>query len=275
MNNDISILQKNAIELLQQLIAIPSFSKEEDKTAALIENFLLNKNTGIASFLEWWNTRSRKASLVVPDSSDAVKVMTIHASKGLEFPVVIVPYCNWAVYQAGDSWVNIDNDKVQLPVSIVSLSKKAAESGFEKELEAEQGEQALDNLNLLYVAFTRAVEQLHILANHSAGSRQKGVHHWLEEFVKEKSDTAAIYESGSLAIKQSKHSKETDKLFPLQPLTFETPNHLVQIKSTYLRRKLIKPEAVQQGLLVHWLLAGIYQITDVEGMLERGLRLRY
>jgi acetylornithine deacetylase len=51
MNNDISILQKNAIELLQQLIAIPSFSKEEDKTAALIENFLLNKNIPAKKYL--------------------------------------------------------------------------------------------------------------------------------------------------------------------------------------------------------------------------------
>lgn len=51
MNNDISILQKNAIELLQQLIVIPSFSKEEDKTAALIENFLLNKNIPAKKYL--------------------------------------------------------------------------------------------------------------------------------------------------------------------------------------------------------------------------------
>ena len=51
MNNNISILQKNAIALLQQLIATPSFSKEEEKTAALIENFLLNKNIPAKKYL--------------------------------------------------------------------------------------------------------------------------------------------------------------------------------------------------------------------------------
>ena len=51
MNNNISILQKNAIALLQQLIATPSFSKEEEKTAALIENFLLSKNIPAKKYL--------------------------------------------------------------------------------------------------------------------------------------------------------------------------------------------------------------------------------
>ncbi|HMX78036.1 MAG TPA: acetylornithine deacetylase, partial [Chitinophagaceae bacterium] len=78
MNNDISILQKNAIELLQQLIAIPSFSKEEDKTAALIENFLLNKNIPAKKYLNnvWAVTQyfdESKPTILLNSHHDTVK----------------------------------------------------------------------------------------------------------------------------------------------------------------------------------------------------------
>src|SRR5207342_669966 len=51
-----------------------------------VNEFLVIHSPGISGFLEWWENRKKKASLIIPPSTDAVKIMTIHGSKGLEFP---------------------------------------------------------------------------------------------------------------------------------------------------------------------------------------------
>src|SRR5690606_26196328 len=88
-----------------------------------ISEFLTLKNSNISSFFDWWESRGERASMIIPENTNAVKIMTIHASKGLEFPVVIVPYCNWKYFRENEDWVSIKNEKVKLPATVVKLSK--------------------------------------------------------------------------------------------------------------------------------------------------------
>lgn len=235
-----------------------------------VNEYLVHKNSNISSFFDWWRSRSSRASMIIPENTNAVKIMTIHASKGLEFPVVIVPYCNWAIYRAGDSWVHVKNEKVKLPVSVVSLSKKASDSGFEEELEAEQQDQMLDNLNLLYVAFTRAVERLHIITKSAYSSKQAAVNDWIEKFmqVNYSEKTEGEYVIGNLLKKQSTHKSSELTGFKLQALDFTTAPDVIRIKAAYLNNNESSEEAKKTGLLIHWLLSKIKTQEDSDKALE-------
>ena len=125
------------------------------------------KGTDIGEFLVFWELQKDKLSIVAPESSNAVQIMTIHKSKGLEFPVVIFP-CDMDIYKQikPKSWLN------ELPESyngfnelLVDYSKSLAivsKRGLEI-YEQQRAELELDNFNLLYVTLTRAIEQLHII----------------------------------------------------------------------------------------------------------------
>ena len=238
-----------------------------------VNEFLVVKNSNISTFFDWWRTRSNRASMIIPENTNAVKIMTIHACKGLEFPVVIVPYCNWSVYQASDSWVNVNNEKVQLPVTVISLSKKVSDSGFEKELETEQQDQVLDNLNLLYVAFTRAVERLQVISTSSFTNKLASVSDWIGDFVSSQHVPTHenFYEIGNASKKQSEHSVNSLPNFDLEPLNFSTNRNTIEIKASYLNNNEHTEEAKQQGILVHWLLSKIKTRDDLETALNSAL----
>ncbi|PQJ68516.1 UvrD-helicase domain-containing protein [Polaribacter butkevichii] len=131
--------------------------------------------TDVGTFLEFWELKKERLSIVAPESAGAVQIMTIHKSKGLEFPVVIFP-CDVDIYRQikPKSWLN------QLPESyegfdelLVDYSKSlsiVSERGLEI-YDKQREELELDNFNLLYVTLTRAVEQLHIITDKKISSK--------------------------------------------------------------------------------------------------------
>src|SRR5690606_3115828 len=136
------------------------------------------------------------------------------------FPVVIVPYCNWKYFREDEDWVSIKNEKVKLPATVVKLSKNVStNAGFEQEFEKEQQEQILDNLNLLYVVFTRAVNRLHIISTKSASNNQKGIDVWIEENVSKfcKQENESFYTLGNPLPKTVSHDKQFSS-YELEPL---------------------------------------------------------
>ena len=157
------------------------------------------KSNHLGDFLIHWENVKHKLSITVPAGTDALRITTIHKSKGLEYPVVILPYADWSVTpRANDPlWIDLaDADYEDLVMSDdAGISKKLLTSivSYVKALEGTVvGEQyyehrmrtVVENLNLLYVAFTRPVQALYILAkkdkNWSSGS---SVNHWLHDYL--------------------------------------------------------------------------------------------
>lgn len=119
----------------------------------------------VGRFLQWWEENKEKQSIVVPDGTDAVQVMTVHKSKGLDFPVVMIPF-NWDDHKSGSNiWVDATNQSDgQLKAALIRTNKELDYSHFATDNQKEKHLTLLDSLNKLYVATTRPQERLYIFA---------------------------------------------------------------------------------------------------------------
>ncbi len=165
------------------------------------------------SFFAWWENRSRNASVVVTEGTDAVRVMTIHKSKGLEFPVVILPYLNWAASREKPMWIEPnDLDFPNLPAALVHSSKLLQESTVAPQYEIEKSKRILDQMNVLYVACTRAVNQLYILSERIVDKKTPdplNVAEWLNNVYSQELASSNTIQLGTQELPQ-----RVDKILP-------------------------------------------------------------
>jgi hypothetical protein len=132
----------------------------------LCNNLILKENFSIVQLLDYFQEKASKLS-VENAPKNAIQILTVHKSKGLEFPVVIVPFTNWSSKNNLDipyTWVeNVNLKNRNIDLYIGEMSKRSL-SHLDKKLiyDMEEKEVLLDTLNLYYVAFTRAIDQLYI-----------------------------------------------------------------------------------------------------------------
>ncbi|MCX6351104.1 MAG: UvrD-helicase domain-containing protein [Bacteroidetes bacterium] len=152
--------------LLCKLMQIAGLDQNPDaylcRFREIVFDYVKNENHGLSAFLNWW--KEGKFSVVMPEAANAIRVMTIHKSKGLEFPVVIMPFVDWDFSSKVQdiAWVSTDKEPyTQFGKLPVYLTAKLAETYFADWYTHEQSLIGIDNLNLLYVAFTRAKDKLY------------------------------------------------------------------------------------------------------------------
>ena len=154
-------------EKIEQIIR--SFSLQ-DSTDAYVQFFLDEvlarqiKELSIQEFLDFWEQKKESLSIVTSENPNAVKIMTIHKSKGLEFPIVIFP-CDLNIYKDINPKVWLENNNDDFPNMLVPLNKEIQHINAQGQEIYDQWRAALelDNFNLLYVALTRAAEKLYII----------------------------------------------------------------------------------------------------------------
>ncbi|MBW3545552.1 MAG: UvrD-helicase domain-containing protein, partial [Bacteroidetes bacterium] len=120
----------------------------------------------IDTFLGWWEETGYKRTVQVSDSLDAIRIYTVHTSKGLQFRVVLMPYCQWELNHKPNAnnfiWASSSMPPLQeLEALPVRYSSRLEGTVFRQQYFRELIQAYLDNLNLLYVAFTRAEEALY------------------------------------------------------------------------------------------------------------------
>lgn len=225
-------------ERLYELFKLDRFSEQNAYVCAFFDqlsNYLKRHIGGIDDFLDNWDEELCSKS-IHSDSVDGIRLLTVHKSKGLEFDNVIIPYCDWKLETMMDIlWVEPTTDPYkELPVVPVNLNaNKLKESIYATDYLAEHIKNIIDNVNILYVAFTRASRNLFIFGKNDkpdfpsqliksvmddmlitkSGSEKK-------EKVKlepeEEEDGIVTYSYGTLSMKKEKKEEKT-----AQPNIFE------------------------------------------------------
>jgi ATP-dependent exoDNAse (exonuclease V) beta subunit len=140
-----------------------------------ILEFSTRNDEGISEFLKYWDEKGHKESVVVPDDTEALKVMTIHKAKGLQFPVVIYPFAKGKSKIGSDElWVDVDEEELpELKTALVKTSAKLEETVHADLRKKELEKSFLDALNVLYVAMTRPSKRMFVLMHNKLNAKDE------------------------------------------------------------------------------------------------------
>jgi ATP-dependent exoDNAse (exonuclease V) beta subunit len=242
-------------------------------------DYTQRKSQKSISFLAYWEEKKEKLNIVSSDDLQAVRIMTIHKSKGLEFPVVIFPYNLDLYYEREPKAWYTDlqeekfNDFDSILIDSSSGIKKTGASGINI-FEEQRKEKELDSFNLLYVCLTRAVEQLYIISELKKSNDSIGTSAQLfVDFLSQErrwEENLSRYEFGNkkrnATKKDSSETAEIQKEF----ISSSWSDHQIHIvANSELLWDTERAEAIGYGNLIHEMMARIEQENDVEPVLEQ------
>ncbi len=244
-------------------------------------NYSQKHHSSLSGFLKFWETKNDKLSIISPEGQDAVKIMTIHKSKGLEFPVVIFPYAELEIYREKEAktWFKINEEEFNgFNEVYINLNKDLE---FVNELGSDiynhrQSKLELDNINLLYVVLTRPVEQLYIIGkkdiNSSEQENQKTYSGLFINYLKAANlwgDSQTHYIFGNPKKQSKTEEKIKHTITQEEFISTSASSHNLNIitNSGYLWDTNQK-EAIEKGNLVHNIMSKIKTERDIEFVLR-------
>ncbi|MCA1756414.1 MAG: UvrD-helicase domain-containing protein [Bacteroidales bacterium] len=160
-----SVLHLSLFELIERIILFFSLGSSDASIPYIttLQDYILELSgkeaADIPLFLDWWDSEGYRKAVSSPDQEGAISLMTIHKAKGLEFKVVILPFLTWPFTHQKRQviWVESDEKPLdELGAIPVYTSKEMTDTWFAAYYESERKSYAVDMLNLLYVALTRA-----------------------------------------------------------------------------------------------------------------------
>ena len=235
----------------------------------------IRNQAGIADFLNFWDKKSDKFSIPSPEGNNAVRIMTIHKSKGLEFPVVIFPFAeeDYSRSPKDKLWINTEEKDFGLPKVLIDNSKAVEGFGVDAKLVYDQKsqEELLDNINILYVALTRAEEQLYVISQSLKPNKEGEYPNNMASFFIEFLNSKHLYEENKLEykfgnpLKLSSEKKHVDSSKTI-PFVSEilNPKNIKIAQRESLMWGTHQQEAIEYGNVIHEILALVKTKNDID-----------
>jgi len=160
----------------------------------LFEFFSKNDKNEI-QFLDYWENNQDKLNIVTSGSTDAIQILTVHKSKGLEFPVIIYPFADSESHKSYNKkvWMPFKNNgqTTDFLIPFNNLIQKELSTGLELYNKVRK-EEELDNLNVLYVALTRAATELYVIANNPIKTSYTSHNGLLKSFLEKSNNNKKV-----------------------------------------------------------------------------------
>ncbi len=275
--------QKSLYDSLEIVIKKMNLSSSSDAYITYFMECVLDteqrESPSVYTFLEEWEKIKNQLSIIAPENTNAVQIMTIHKSKGLEFPVVIYPFANSQIFHAkgNNLWLpisEIDEEQqflVSYKAEVEHYSEKAS-----KVYQEERSKLQLDAYDILYVALTRAVDKLVIVTEKKGTTKtQLDCTDYADLFqyylIKENIWDNAIncYSFGKTSQQKTKHrAVETTRHLPYVHTLKDTGRFKI-LTNNAVDWDSPLTQAIEKGNLIHYALGMINTKDDVKEVLEK------
>ena len=296
-------------DLVERLYDIFSLERLSEQSAYVCTFFdqlaaYVSENTAdIFAFLNEWDETICKKT-IQSDETEGVRILSIHKSKGLEYPYVIIPFCDWQLEKQNDNilWCKpVEEPFSDLPIAPVDYSQRQMMGTiYEHDYLQEHLQNTVDNLNLLYVAFTRACKGLYVLGRRNAKNlRSTLIEQCLPLVAKELSDAVIegmeddkatlCFTYGTPASPRSDTSRITPHasaktknpfLKPAEPLPVAFSYHESKVSFRQSNRsqafiegddeeKAQRHRYIQAGSVLHEIFSTIRTVNDIPDALRR------
>lgn len=270
-----SVINDDLLTITDEMILAYSLDQNEDDLAYIfqfrdqVKSCMKKGISHLDGFLEWWDASGHKQMLASESLGSSMRIMTIHKAKGLSSPVIIIPYCNWEFNHSANRapwlWVSTEGTPFsqvrKIPIRYDSSLEK---SFFAKSYVSEKIDTYLDNLNLLYVAFTRAIDVLIVFCPHGSGF--KTVADAMYAFLNENLADGAVFKMGNPDFTNPK-STNTDT----QETHLITPMITGKLKSRILHRIDEELVGTRFGKNVHHILETVQSKGDLAASISRSI----
>lgn len=310
-----SLLRLSLVDLVDEIYSLFNLGCLEGQSAYVctfydtLNEYLRDHPADIDDFIEEWED-TLSSNTIQSDEVDGIRLITIHKSKGLEYDNVLIPFCDWELEKTNGNtiWCPGDNKEKpygELPLIPIDFSKKMLGTVFEDDYKEEHLQNIVDNMNLLYVAFTRAGKNLFITGKkaskstftnlqngNTATDRSQIIQLVIDNLAKELSgamlDDAGdkepiCFEFGTLTDCEERveQEKSTENPFELTPKThklkIETFPHPVSFRQSNKSHDFINGEDIDPsdanryikvGNILHQLFSTILTEADIEPRLK-------
>ena len=275
-----SLAKLSIYEAIEYIIYSFKINEQSNSYLQFFLDFTLDYSSKFQSsfydFINFYEEKKDKLSIVSPSEINAVEIMTIHKSKGLEFPIVIYPFADLDIYKEIEpkEWFPVKEEKISnFSHLLINFNKDVEnyDSNGQMIYTDHVSKQEIDNINLLYVTLTRAKSELYIIGSQcfdKNGEENLNIYsglliNYLKK-IKKWNDSTESYHFGSATKAEEPCKLDHNVVKPEQFICNPRETHGISLVSkSGMIWDTKKEKAIEKGNLIHELMSLISSPTDV------------